>query len=95
MSDYGLFLLPLFGFFAIGALGAWWQARNPEREMAARQKLLKRDRDLPRWRQMPKWSAYRARHDDPVRFARSARRRANILTMAAVTAGIALVVFGR
>ena len=94
MSDDGLFLLPFFGFFAIAALGAWWQARNPEREIAARQRLLERDLNLPRWRQLRQWDSYLVQQNDPVRYARSAGRRAIVLTAGAALVGVAILLSG-
>lgn len=91
MSDWAVFLWPLLGLFGIGALGAAWEARNPEREIAARARLLEQDPMAPRWRQMPLWDTYRSQQDDPARFARSARRRALILGACAGAVAVALL----
>lgn len=87
MSDWAVFLWPLLAFFVLGALGAAWQARHPAREIAARNRLIERHPQAPRWKAMPKWAGYRAQQDDPLRLARSARRRAVLL--ASFAAGIA------
>ena len=85
-----VYLWPLLGFFVLGALGALWQARNPQADIAAREKLLERNVDAPRWRAMPLWKAYRAGQEDPVRHARSARRRAMALLIGAFAVALAL-----
>ena len=91
MSEWAVFEWPLLAFLVIGALGAIWQARNPEREIAARKRLLERNLQLPRWKQMPLWDRYREMQDDPVREARSARLRAILLGGAAVAVATALM----
>ena len=90
MSGWAVFLWPLLVFLAIGALGALWQARHPESEIAARERLIAIHRDSPRWRGMPSWQAYRAVQDDPVRYARSAYRRTIVLGLAAAAVALSL-----
>jgi hypothetical protein len=91
-GDWAVFLWPLLVFFALGALGAGWQARNPVREIAARTRFTEQHPHASRWKAMPKWDTYRAQQDDPERFVRSARHRALFLAACAgaVTAALLL-----
>ena len=90
MSDNQVFLYPLLAFLVLGALGALWQARNPQREVDARRRLLEGNVHLSRWQAMPQWRAYCTQQDDPVRLARTARRRAALLGVAAAATAAAL-----
>lgn len=90
MSDAGVFLWPVLAFLVIGALGAAWPATHAASDIAARQRIIERSLQLPDWKRMPKWTEYRAQQDDPVRHARSARRRAAVLGVAALAVAVAL-----
>ena len=90
MTGADVYLWPMLVFLVLGTLGAAWQARNPEREIAARKHLLEQNLQAPRWRQMSLWDQYRATQNDPVREGRSARRRATVLGVAAVAVAMAL-----
>lgn len=93
VSDAAIFLWPLFGLFSLAAAGASWQASNPGREIAAKEKILARDWRLPRWQKMPLWGGLRAQQQDAARFAKSASRRAKMFAASALATLVYLLIF--